>query len=110
METPTQPDLKGRNANRIVVLLFLFWAYFSANLLLRWLRNCLFHARMTEGWTDTPARTIVYQMILACLPVALWAWIMYVVANRVPRLFNRSVPHTLDAAHHDQRGTRHELV
>jgi hypothetical protein len=86
METPAQLDRKERSAQRILALLVLFSGYFCANLLLRWLRNCLFHARMTYGWTEASTGTILYQMIMACLPVMFWAWIIYVVAKRVPRL------------------------
>jgi hypothetical protein len=88
MDTLAKSDRKARNASRLFALLLLFCGYFSANLLLRWLRNCLFHARMTEGWTDISTWAIVYQMIMACLAVALWAWILYGVALRVPRLLN----------------------
>jgi len=91
MSTPAKLDLQAPYTHQLVALLVLFWGYFSANLLLRWLRNCLYHARMTEGWPDTSTAAVIYQLLIACLPVALWAWIFYGLARRFPRVFNRVI-------------------
>jgi Sulfatase len=76
---------------KLVTLLFLFWAYFSFNLVLRWLRWSLLSGQAKNGWSAPSVPVMLYQVFMSCLPVAFWGWFAYVVARRFPRLCNRAV-------------------
>jgi glucan phosphoethanolaminetransferase (alkaline phosphatase superfamily) len=84
-------DTHSRHRANVLVLLLLCWAYFSFNLVFRWLRWSLLFGHAKDGWPEPTLLTTLYQVFMACLPVALWTWALYAVAVRFPRLFNRVV-------------------
>ena len=88
-ESSSQTASRAPFEIKILSLLLLFWAYFCGNFGLRWLRWVLHIGHARNGWAPPDSVTLVYQVYMWCLPIALYAWLLYIVCLRFPRVFNR---------------------
>ena len=75
---------------KLFTLVVLLGAYFSANLIFRWLRYTIFDwDGFSVAWLKPGTGVLLYQVYSTCLPTAVWGLLIYVAGLCFPRLLNR---------------------
>jgi hypothetical protein len=82
-DAPARADTRAR---RRAVLVALLAGYLCINLLSRWLSFPLWTADNAHGWEVPTFAETAYHVYMACLPVAVWALLVYLAAACCPRL------------------------
>ncbi|HEX8524711.1 MAG TPA: sulfatase-like hydrolase/transferase [Tepidisphaeraceae bacterium] len=79
------PERATKHA-RVAALIIAFGLYLCANLVLRWVKYPLFSGFDAYGWPSPTALERIYQIFMACLPVAIWGILLYALVSRFPRI------------------------